>query len=825
MTAPDSHSSRHRRRRLWLVIFLTGIAGVSWWSNDAAPVSDTETLPAIDEAPPITSSASVPAAAASAPLTTVRPAVPALWTVVAPPANAAQIEQRVEAATRAYHYVAIDEALLAGKASPFWQSGTGRLQLPLPDGRLIEVVVERSTARGPDRFSSEGRVVGVPTGRFILASNRGTVSASLHGLEPGEFKVRTIEIDGARATQLYVVEPELMGDCEVAPSSSRDRVQLPPMAFAEAGARAGVADETLASGDAVVDLLMVYTSAVTAALGGPVNVETEIDLSVAQMNSDFAASGISARIHLAGTLEVEYPDDDISTAFPRWQDEALERISGVTDGYMDEVHAKRDAVGADVVSLIVRRPDSTGAGIAYILERVGHYSEPFYAFSVINYAGMSDATVLSHEVGHSLGCAHDLSNAGATPARGYHGAYPHSYGYRVNAADSRGFTRQVRSIMAYAPGTRLRYYSSPDTSISSYVSGSQTVTFPNPVTFGVAEADGVDAADNTRTIERTAFQVAGYRLSPDRSGAGRLVNVSTRAFVGTGYQTLTGGFVVTGTDARRVLIRAPGPTIGAAPFSVPNALADPVLRVNALGSGLIATNDDWGVPAANATVVASAGQSAGAFSLANGSRDAAVVLDLAPGNYTAEVTGAGGAEGYALIEAYGVGEGGDSRLLNLSTRAFASAADPMVAGFVVQADDDTPGQRKTMFIRVRGPSLVNYGLPADVVMPDPTIEIFDANAELVYFNDDWDAPSADLDGTNRDAIPLLRRGTVDQPSEAAVFAAAMAVGEIDMEPVEPAAVVELPPGLYTVFVRPFESLPDQPGESGVAIVEVFEISP
>jgi hypothetical protein len=125
---------------------------------------------------------------------------------------------------------------------------------------------------------------------------------------------------------------------------------------------------------------------------------------------------------------------------------------------------------------------------------------------------------------------------------------------------------------------------------------------------------------------------------------------------------------------------------------------------------------------------------------------------------------------------------------------------------------------------VRGPSLVNYGLPEATVMADPIIEIYDANAQLIYFNDDWDSPSADIDGSNRNAIPIVRRGVVDRLSEQQVFDAATAVGVADMKPTEPGVVIEMPPGLYTVLVKPFEELPDQPAVPGVAIIEVYELN-
>jgi|GEM_PF-567616 len=746
-----------------------------------------------------------------------------LWAIVDRPEEADAIEARVAAPAHEFHYVVADSGLLEGKQSIFTGTHPGTLVLPLPDGRRLDVVLSGVQTSGPGRYLSSGMVDGVPGSRVMIAYVRGQLSASVEGVAPGEIKVRTIATENGRVMQLYVVDPNLVANCtagEVAPpiqQAERVHAVLP---------RVPQADEILQSGDARIDLLMVYTSAVKQALGGVDNVLAEIDLALSKTNSDFANSGITARIRLADAMEVDYAGDELPNAASGWQSTMLSRISGITDGFMDEVHARRDEVGADLVAVVQKRGDPSSSGIAYVLNEMGDYVEPYYSFAVVNFASFSDSLLLSHELGHNLGCAHgrdEAFKANASPSAGYHGAFEHSYGFRTTGVTTEGVTQQIRSIMAYAPGTRVPYFSSPSTMITTYQSGGTTQTFAQPVGLGIAEGEGVDSADNVRTIERTAFQVAGYRLSQNASIAGKLTNVSTRAFVGSGFQTLTGGFVVAGPGNKRLLIRAPGPSIGAVPFNVPGALVDSLLRVNKIGDGLAGENDNWGQPASNGITVASAGQQVGAFTFGNGSLDAGIVLDLAPGSYTAEVTGANGAEGIALIEAYEVDGDSTARVVNLSTRAFASSETPIIAGFVVRAAAGKAGVPKKMFIRVRGPSLANYGLPGDTIMPDPTIEIYDANAQLVYFNDDWDSPSADLDGAGRNALPILKRGEVDQLSEELVFAAAQAVGVADMMPTEPGVVIEMPPGLYTVIVRPFEALPLQPAESGVAIVEVYEM--
>ncbi len=131
-------------------------------------------------------------------------------------------------------------------------------------------------------------------------------------------------------------------------------------------------------------------------------------------------------------------------------------------------------------------------------------------------------------------------------------------------------------------------------------------------------------------------------------GSAQLVNVSTLGFVGTGEDVLTAGFVISGTAAKRLLIRAIGP--GLAPFGVTGVLPDPQLGLIAAGkSEPLATNDNWpDLPNLRAAFAA-----AGAFALTAGSGDAALVITLEPGAYTVIVSGVDGLRtGNALVEIY-----------------------------------------------------------------------------------------------------------------------------------------------------------------------------
>jgi sugar lactone lactonase YvrE len=128
-----------------------------------------------------------------------------------------------------------------------------------------------------------------------------------------------------------------------------------------------------------------------------------------------------------------------------------------------------------------------------------------------------------------------------------------------------------------------------------------------------------------------------------------LVNISTRAEVGTGANVLIAGFVVHGTQPATVLVRAVGPTLSS--FGVTGILSQPILTVFDSTGAAFASNTGWGSNADTAQIVSVSSQ-VGAFALPSGSADSALVLTLAPGTYSAEVTGVGGTTGIALVEVY-----------------------------------------------------------------------------------------------------------------------------------------------------------------------------
>lgn len=169
-----------------------------------------------------------------------------------------------------------------------------------------------------------------------------------------------------------------------------------------------------------------------------------------------------------------------------------------------------------------------------------------------------------------------------------------------------------------------------------------------PLTAASRDAALLQNIDGTRSVQLKGTGAGVVLLElydSGGSGSARLINVSARNQVGTGENVLICGFVVGGTGAKNLLVRAVGPTLGA--FGVTGVLADPRIEIFRSGAvTAVAANDNWEATLAPTFV------SVGAFALVAGSRDAALVTALTPGSYTAQVSGVANGTGEALVEIY-----------------------------------------------------------------------------------------------------------------------------------------------------------------------------
>jgi hypothetical protein len=271
-----------------------------------------------------------------------------------------------------------------------------------------------------------------------------------------------------------------------------------------------------------------------------------------------------------------------------------------------------------------------------------------------------------------------------------------------------------------------------------------------------------------------------------------LANISTRGVVGSGSGVLIAGLVVGGTTPKNVLIRAAGPAL--ADFGVSGALVDPTLTLIDKDSQVIAQNDNW--DSSSAVALSAASTRLGAFQFKPGSRDSALLTTLAPGNYTAVVSGVGSTTGVALVEAYDADADAvtsrSRRLVNIATRGQVSTGENvLIAGLVVAG----PGPR-TYLIRAVGPTLANAPFNVSGALNDPFLQIYQGET-LLRENDDWDVPLS--------AQPALRD-------------AATKVGAFPLQVRRDSAmIITLQPGSYTAKVTGFQ------GATGVSLVEIYEM--
>ncbi|PYI91704.1 MAG: hypothetical protein DME97_12480 [Verrucomicrobia bacterium] len=257
--------------------------------------------------------------------------------------------------------------------------------------------------------------------------------------------------------------------------------------------------------------------------------------------------------------------------------------------------------------------------------------------------------------------------------------------------------------------------------------------------------------------------------------AEKLANISTRVSAGTGDNRLIGGFIISGTASKKVIVRAMGPSLG--DFGVTSALADPTLELHDATGVVIATNDNW-ADTQRSDIVASGIPPPNEL-------ESAIVRTLAPGAYTAIVDGKDGGVGTALVEVYDLSPSSSSTLGNISTRgAVGPQSDVMIGGFIISGATGTT----RVLVRTVAPSLISAGVTD--AMPDPMLELRDVNGTLIAANDNWrEGPELEI-----------------QESKLA-----------PTNDLESAIITTLPSGPYTAVIH------EKNGQSGIGLFEVYNL--
>jgi hypothetical protein len=289
---------------------------------------------------------------------------------------------------------------------------------------------------------------------------------------------------------------------------------------------------------------------------------------------------------------------------------------------------------------------------------------------------------------------------------------------------------------------------------------------------------GIDSFQFNANCGPTPTPTPIATATPSTTPAAQAINLSTRLRVQTDDNVGIGGFIITGTVPRHVLLRGIGPSL--AQLGVPDVLADPVLELHGQGAFATITDDNWrDDPAQEAAIIATGIPP-------SNNLESAIDATLEPGAYTAVLRGKNNTSGVALVEVYDFDQALPGKLANISTRAFVSTADNIViAGFIL--GNHTGDDR--IVVRGLGPSLTGLGVPN--ALANPTLELRDSNGTLLNSNNDWQ----------------------DDPMQAAELTAAGLGLSNDLES---GIAATLPPGLYTAL------LAGRNNGTGVGLVEVYD---
>ncbi|MEY2511773.1 MAG: hypothetical protein QOE26_2536 [Verrucomicrobiota bacterium] len=256
----------------------------------------------------------------------------------------------------------------------------------------------------------------------------------------------------------------------------------------------------------------------------------------------------------------------------------------------------------------------------------------------------------------------------------------------------------------------------------------------------------------------------------------RCLNISTRGQVQGGNNLMIAGLIVSGSQPKKVLIRAIGPSLAAAGIATP--LLDPVLELH-LADGSVITNDDWKT-AQQAEIEATGLAPANA-------KESAILATVPPGAHTALVQGTNQSTGTAVIEAYDLETFSPTVLANISTRGFVGTGnDVLIGGFILGGTTGTP----QIVIRGLGPTLAAAGITG--ALADPIITIANQNGSTLASNDDWQ----------------------DDAAKAAMIVAA---GLAPTANPESAVILQLPPESYTAI------LSGKNGATGVGLIEIYNL--
>lgn len=367
-----------------------------------------------------------------------------------------------------------------------------RFEFALFDHTTFIGIIGRREQLGPERAVFFGSLEDIP-GDFVLAYNQGAIAADFSTPGRGNFRIRPLPGGGQVAEKW---DPSKLPPCEVAhevkpnplsPQSLADNrvrtelhrlisqsAETPPTegsVYNGSGQQGGSAEGLVFT---EIDILVVHTANARAALGGVAGMGALIDLALARANSVFINSDVGIRLRLVRVEEVAYTEIDGNRDLYNLQQGNLALASVAT---------WRNESGADLVSFFT----TGGEGRAFLY--TGSPNSEEFGYSVTGIEGAENTFV--HEIGHNLSLRHDRENDPTVSP-----LYSYSHGWRFTPANS----PELRTVMAYAPGNQIPYFSNPD------------VTYMGTAT-GVDIGESLES-NNAQALENTKSAIAAFRGAP-----------------------------------------------------------------------------------------------------------------------------------------------------------------------------------------------------------------------------------------------------------------------------------------------------------------------
>lgn len=397
----------------------------------------------------------------------------------------------------ATRFVTINTGALFGDAGERGAEATDRITLNLFDDRIVEAfrdVRDLGVGNTPTWYGELPEEIG-GYALFVMTEG-GYVSGKVHSQDFGLYEIAPAGPNGICVIR-QINEPAMPGcgnrpehnvfDAPVNPGAGPAQFDMPAAAQGAAGRRGVVtpppAHLEIASDDRggtfiFADVLIAYTPAARTAVGGTNSMISILTAMVADANTAYLNSDVDLRIRSAGMVETNYVESSSDMGLD------LSRLQSVSDGNMDELHPLRNDLGADLISLVVVNASGGACGIGYLMTNVSN-SFASSAVSVTSRTCISNLT-FHHELGHNMGLAHDRDNAGGA-------SRPYAYGYRTP-------DNVYRTIMAYAPGTRLNYFSNPNVSFAGRALGTPVSHPTNPCFNALALNDNASTIAAWRNI-------------------------------------------------------------------------------------------------------------------------------------------------------------------------------------------------------------------------------------------------------------------------------------------------------------------------------------